>query len=184
MRQYEVTFIVDPVLSGDEIRKTAKTYSDMISKEGGKIVNEDNLGLKQLAYPITKRSSGIYYCIEYQIESGDVVPKMELAFRRDERIMRFLTVNLDKYGVKYNEDKRNGLIGTKKKKDKDEVKPDPSKKPPYKDKKPKPRAAAPVTPATPAPAAPAVAAAPVVATEPTPAVVEPTPVANTATEEE
>jgi len=180
MRQYEVTFIVDPVLSGDEIKKTAKTYNDMISKEGGKIVNEDNLGLKQLAYPINKRSSGIYFCTEYQVESGDMIARMELAFRRDERVMRFLTVNLDKYGVKYNEDKRNGLIGTKKKNDKDEVKPDPSKKPPYKDKKAKPRATAPATPApapTPAAAAPAIATKTITATEPT-------PVANVKSEEE
>ena len=179
MRQYEVTFIVDPVLSGDEIKKTAKTYSEMITKEGGKIINEDNLGLKQLAYPIKKRSSGIYYCIEYQSPSGAVVPKMELAFRRDERIMRFLSVHLDKYGIKYNEDKRNGLIGTKKKKDKDEVKPDPSKKPPYKDK---PRSSAPPKAAAPTPA-PVAAAAPAVATAPA-VTSEPTPVANTSSEEE
>ena len=191
MRQYEVTFIVDPVLSGDEIKKAAKTYNDMISKEGGKIVNEDNLGLKQLAYPINKRSSGIYFCTEFQIETGEMINRMELAFRRDERIMRFLTVHLDKYGVKYNEDKRNGLIGTKKKNDKDEVKPDPSKKPPYKDKKAKPNAeAAPVTPtpvaaapATPAPAPTPVAAAPAVAIE-TVKAPEPTPVVNTKSEEE
>lgn len=184
MRQYEVTFIVDPVLSGDEIKKTAKTYSDMISKEGGKIVNEDNLGLKQLAYPINKRSSGIYYCVEFQVENGEMISRMELAFRRDERIMRFLTVHLDRYGVKYNDDKRNGLIGTKKKNDKDEVKPDPSKKPPYKDKKAKPRAAAPVAPATPPKPAPVAAAAPAVAvaTE-TVTAPEPTPVANASEEE-
>jgi len=182
MRQYEVTFIVDPVLSGDEIKKTAKTYNDMISKEGGKIVNEDNLGLKQLAYPIKKRSSGIYYCTEFQVETGEMINGMELAFRRDERIMRFLTVHLDKYGVKYNEDKRNGLIGTKKKNDKDEVKPDPSKKPPYKDKKREPRAAAPTAPATTPTPAPA-AAAPVVATK-TASAPEPTPVANVKSEEE
>ena len=179
MRQYEVTFIVDPVLSGDEIKKTAKTYSEMITKEGGKIVNEENLGLKQLAYPIKKRSSGIYYSIEYQIPNGEIVPKMELSFRRDERIMRFLSVHLDRYGIKYNEDKRNGLIGTKKK-DKDEVKPDPSKKPPYKDKPARTRSAAPARSATPPPveaAAPAVATAPAVTSEPT-------PVANVSSEEE
>ncbi len=184
MRQYEVTFIVDPVLSGDEIKKTAKTYNDMISKSGGKIVNEDNLGLKQLAYPINKRSSGIYYCTEFQVESGEMIAGMELAFRRDERIMRFLTVHLDKYGIKYNEDKRNGLIGTKKKNDKDEVKPDPSKKPPYKDKKKAaPRAATPAAPATTPAPAPVAAAAPVVATE-TVTAPEPTPVANVKSEEE
>ena len=68
-----------------------------------------------MAYPINKKNSGVYKCIEFQSENGAVIPKMELAMRRDERIMRFLTVKLDKYGVKYNEDKRNGLIGNSKK---------------------------------------------------------------------
>ena len=69
------------------------------------------MGLKQLAFPINKRNSGIYYCVEFNGETGNAISKMELALRRDERIMRFLTVKLDKYGVKYNDDKRNGLIG-------------------------------------------------------------------------
>ncbi len=114
MRNYEVTFIVDPVLSGDEIKSTAQTYSDLLANEGCKIVHTEHMGLRQLAYPINKRSSGVYYCLQFQAETGAPVPKMELAFRRDERIMRFLTVALDKYGVKYNDDKRAGKIGKKK----------------------------------------------------------------------
>jgi small subunit ribosomal protein S6 len=110
MKHYEVTFIVDPVLSGDEIKSTAKTYSDMLVTEGCKIIHVDELGLKQLAYPINKRSSGIYYCVEFSTETGEIIAKLELALRRDERIMRFLTIGLDKYGIKYNEDKRNGVI--------------------------------------------------------------------------
>jgi len=115
MRQYEITFIIDPVLPGDEIQVAAKAYEKLIKDEGCSIVNVDNIGLKQLAYPINKKNSGIYKCIEFQTESGAGIPKIELAMRRDERIMRFLTVKLDKYGVKYNEDKRNGLIGNAKK---------------------------------------------------------------------
>ncbi|MEL6124090.1 MAG: 30S ribosomal protein S6 [Bacteroidota bacterium] len=111
MRQYEVTFIVDPVLSGDEIKATAKTYQDMLSTGDNKVVHVDEIGLRQLAYPIKKRSSGIYYVVEFQTQEGDIIPRLELALRRDERIIRFLCVKLDKYGVKYNEDKRNGLIG-------------------------------------------------------------------------
>ena len=116
MKHYEVTFIVDPVLSGDEIKTAAKTYEEMLVNEGCKITHIDEMGLKQLAYPINKRSSGIYYCIEFASESGEIISKLELALRRDERMMRFLTIALDKYGVKYNEDKRNGLIGKVKKK--------------------------------------------------------------------
>ena len=115
MKQYEVTFIVDPVLSGDEIESTANTYVDHMKNEGCAIVNIDKLGLKQLAYPIKKRTSGIYYCVEFQNKSGEFIDKLELAFRRDERIMRFLTVSLNRFGVKFNDDKRNGKIGKKKK---------------------------------------------------------------------
>ncbi len=115
MKQYEVTFIVDPVLSGDEIKATANAYVDMIKGGDANIVHVDEMGLRQLAYQINKRSSGIYYCIEFQIEKGGLINEYELAMRRDDRILRFLTVRLEKYGIKYNEDKRNGLIGKAKK---------------------------------------------------------------------
>ena len=114
MKSYEVTFIVDPVLSDDEIKSAAQTYQDMLTQEKCSLTHVEDMGLRQLTYPINRRSSGVYYCVEFQTPSGDIIPKIELAFRRDERIMRFLTVKLGKYGVKYNEDKRNGLIGSKK----------------------------------------------------------------------
>ena len=126
MNQYEVTFIVDPVLSGDEIKATAQTYVDHLKSEGCEIVHVDEIGLRQLAYPINKRTSGVYFCIEFTNPSGTLISKLELALRRDERIMRFLTVKLDKYGVKYNDDKRNGLIGVKKKKQVEKSKSDKS----------------------------------------------------------
>jgi len=77
------------------------------------------MGLRQLAYPIKNRTTGIYYCVEFQTPTGAFISELELALRRDERIMRFLSVSLDKYGVKYNDDKRNGKIG--------KVKPKPKK---------------------------------------------------------
>ena len=118
MRHYEITFIVDPVLSGDEVKSTAQTYKEMITNEGGSIVHVDEMGLRQLAYPINKRSTGVYYSIEFAAETGNMISKVELALKRDERIMRFLTVSLDKFAVKYNDDKRNGKIGKKVKKEK------------------------------------------------------------------
>ncbi len=122
MRNYEVTFIVDPVLSGDEIKKAAETYKDLLKDEECSIVAFDDLGLKQLAYSIKKRNSGVYHKIEFESPTGAIIPKLELSLRRDERIIRFLTVALDKYGVKYNADKRNGLIGKVEKKTKDDPK--------------------------------------------------------------
>jgi small subunit ribosomal protein S6 len=112
-----VTFIVDPVLSSDEAKATVKVYTDLITDKGATIVNIDELGLHQLAYPINKRNTGVYFCVEFQPTDGSIIDEMELSFRRDERIMRFLVVKLDKYGVKYNDDKRNGLIGKIKKKE-------------------------------------------------------------------
>lgn len=128
MRNYEVTFIVDPVLSGDEIKATAQTYVDHLREIGAEVVDLEEMGLRQLAYPINKRTSGVYYSLEFKIDDGSFIPKMELAFMRDERIIRYLTVRLDKYAVKFNEDKRNGLIG-KDRKDKEKDKEAESKKP-------------------------------------------------------
>ena len=113
MRNYEVTFIVDPVLSSDEVNATVQKYADMVTNAGYTIVHTNELGLRQLAYPIKKRHSGVYFCIEYTGNDGQVIDKMELALRRDEKILRFLTVALDKFAVKYNEDKRAGKIGKK-----------------------------------------------------------------------
>lgn len=110
MRHYELTFIADPVLSNEEVQGIRHTYEEQVKKAGGQIVHVDDMGLRQLAYPINKRNSGVYYSIEFKAETGEAIAPVELALRRDERIMRFLTVALDKFGIKYNEDKRNGLI--------------------------------------------------------------------------
>ena len=166
MKNYEVNFIVDPVLSGEEIKATAQTYVDHLKSEGCKIVHVDEMGLRQLAYPINRRTSGVYYCIEFEAPNGELISKMELALRRDERIIRFLTVTLDKYGVKYNADKRAGKIGKVTRKKKPEDKKDDRRggrggrdrdrdrrrdnKPPARPPKEKAPAKAPATPAEPA----------------------------------
>ena len=148
MRNYEVNFIVDSVLSGDEINATAQTYFDMLTSNECIIVDKGEMGLRQLAYPIKGRTTGVYFCTEFQVPSGAFIAKLELALRRDERIMRFLSVRLDKFGVKYNDDKRNGLIGKKKDKVKAEIKKEVASE----------KKAAPAKKAEPAKAAPAPAA--------------------------
>ncbi len=148
MKNYEVNFIVDSVLSGDEINATAQTYFDMLTSNDCTIVDKGEMGLRQLAYPIKGRTTGVYFCTEFQVPSGAFISKLELALRRDERIMRFLSVRLDKFGVKYNDDKRNGLIGKKKDKVKAEIKKEVAAE----------KKAAPVKKAEPAKAAPAPAA--------------------------
>ena len=114
VNQYEVTFIVTPALSDSDVKKTIKGYSDFIKKSGGKIVHEDHWGLKQMAYPIKKKTTGIYHWMEFKAPA-DTIEKLELSYRRDENILRFMTVKLDKYSLEYNEKKRKGLIGVKKK---------------------------------------------------------------------
>jgi small subunit ribosomal protein S6 len=117
MRHYEVTFVVSPVLSSDEVKATAEHIQAEIRGFGGQIVAVDELGLRQLAYSINRRASGVYYCVEFNTEAADWVGKFELNLKRNENILRFLTVKLDKYGVKYNDDKRNGRIGSRRKVD-------------------------------------------------------------------
>ena len=113
MRNYEVTFVVDPTLSSDEVNATVQKYTDMLTTEGYSIVHFTEIGLRQLAYPINKRHSGMYFCIEFAGQTGMSIDKTELALRRDEKVLRFLTVALDKYGVQYNSDKRSGKVGNR-----------------------------------------------------------------------
>ena len=113
MKQYECTFIIDPVLSGDEIKQTANMYLDHLKSNNCEIVHVEEWGVRQLAYPINRRHAGAYFTVEFKTESSTLISELELAFRRDERVIRYLTISLDKHGVKYNSDKRAGLIGKK-----------------------------------------------------------------------
>ena len=114
MRHYETTFILDPVLKNEEISDTVTGFESFLKEAGAEIVHVEKWGLRQLAYPINKRSSGLYFTIEFSIPTGAVIERLEINYRRNERVMRFLTIALDKYGGKYNSDKRAGLIGKKK----------------------------------------------------------------------
>ncbi|MCH2022678.1 MAG: 30S ribosomal protein S6 [Saprospiraceae bacterium] len=114
MRQYETTFIIDPTLSGDEIGQTAQMYLDFLKGGGCEIIHLEEMGVLELAYPIDKRTSGAYYWVEYKAPEGsDVIPRIELAFRRDENILRYLTIKVDKHRAQYNIDKRAGKFNKK-----------------------------------------------------------------------
>ena len=113
MRQYETTFIINPTLSGDEIKQTAQMYVDFLKENGSEIIHLEDMGVKQLAYQISKRSSGAYYYVEYKAPSGEVIEKMELAFRRDDNVLRYLTIKVDKHRAQYNVDKRAGRFDKK-----------------------------------------------------------------------
>ena len=105
VKQYETVFIVTPVLSEEQMKETVKKYTDFLTNRGAEIVYTNNWGMRKLAYPIKKKSSGFYYLIEFKAE-GSVIADLEVAYKRDERLLRFLTVSLDKHAIAYNEKKR------------------------------------------------------------------------------
>ena len=113
MNNYETVFIMTPVLSEDQVKETVKKYVDYLSKNKSEIVNEENWGLKKLKYPINKKRSGFYYLLEYKTD-GSILSEMDLEFKRDEAILRWLTVKLDKYAVEYSERRRKKLSNNKK----------------------------------------------------------------------
>jgi len=113
VKNYETVFILTPVLTEEQMKDAVKKYSNYITEHGGEIVNQELWGLKRMAYPIQKKMNGFYTVIEFKAPS-DLIAKLEVEFKRDERILRFLTVSLDKHALDYNERKRNGLIGEKK----------------------------------------------------------------------
>jgi len=112
MKQYETVFILTPVLSEEQAKEAAGKFKAFLKNAGAEIVHEESWGLRKLAYPIQKKSTGFYFLIEFKAE-GSVVADLEVAFKRDERVMRFLTVALDKHAIAYNEKKRAGKVEKK-----------------------------------------------------------------------
>ncbi len=106
MNQYETVFIMTPVLSDPQMKETAEKFKGLLIEQGAELLNEENWGLKKMAYPIQKKSTGFYQLFEFKAEP-QVIEKLEVAFRRDERIIRYLTVKLDKYAAQYAEKRRN-----------------------------------------------------------------------------
>jgi small subunit ribosomal protein S6 len=100
MNQYETVFILTPVLSDEQMKEAVEKFSKVITDNGATIVNTENWGLRKLAYPIQKKSTGYYTLIEFDAEPA-AIKKLEIAYRRDERVLRFLSFRLDKYAAEY-----------------------------------------------------------------------------------
>ena len=100
MNQYETVFILTPVLSDVQMKEAVEKFKGILAAEGAEIINEENWGMKKLAYPIEKKSTGFYQLLEFKAEPA-VIEKLELNFRRDERVIRYITVKLDKYAAEY-----------------------------------------------------------------------------------
>ncbi|MCQ2184818.1 MAG: 30S ribosomal protein S6 [Bacteroidales bacterium] len=106
MKQYETVFIATPVLSDSQMKEAVAKYTDLITKNGGEIVYQEDWGLKQLAYSIQKKTSGFYYLIEFKADT-QFIDTLETQYRRDDRIIRFLTFAMDKHSIAYAERRRN-----------------------------------------------------------------------------
>lgn len=106
MNQYETVFILTPVLSDQQMKETVEKFKGILSAGGAELINEENWGLKKLAYPIQKKSTGFYQLLEFKAEPA-LIDKLEVAYRRDERVIRFLTVKMEKYAAQYAEKRRN-----------------------------------------------------------------------------
>ena len=105
IKQYETVFIATPVLSDAQMKEAVAKYTDFIVNNGGEIVYQEDWGLKQLAYPIQHKTSGFYHLIEFKA-TPEFVAELETQYHRDERIIRFLTVAMDKHAVAYAEKRR------------------------------------------------------------------------------
>ena len=100
MNQYETVFILNPVLSEDQIKETVKKFEDYLTSQGAEMVHKEDWGLKKLAYPVENKKSGFYHLLEFKV-NAETIDAFELMMRQDERVMRYLTVKLDKYAIEW-----------------------------------------------------------------------------------
>lgn len=105
MKDYELMMIFTPVLAEDEFKNAQKKFADLIKENGGELVHENAWGLRTLAYPIQKKTTGLYHVVEFKAP-GESIEKLELQLNRDESVMRHMVTVLDKFAVAYNESRR------------------------------------------------------------------------------
>jgi len=106
MTHYETVFILTPVLSDAQVEEAVKKVEDFLKEENAEIVAKENWGLKKLAYPIQHKRNGFYHLFEFKTDNHELVSALELMYKRDERVIRYLTVKLDKHGIEWAEKRR------------------------------------------------------------------------------
>lgn len=111
-RSYETVFILTPVLSDVQMKDTVDKFINLLKEEGADVINVENWGLKRMAYAIDKKTTGFYVLVEF-LADPTIIKKFELEFRRDEKVMRFLTTVLDKHSIAYAERRRKGEFNKK-----------------------------------------------------------------------
>lgn len=115
MKNYETVFILNPVLSEDQAKDTVEKFVKLLTKAKAEVINVEKWGLKRMAYAIQNKSTGFYNLLEFATDSSELVNTLETEFRRDESVMRFLTIALDKHAVIYNARRRKGEFNRTKK---------------------------------------------------------------------
>ncbi|MFM8851092.1 MAG: 30S ribosomal protein S6 [Cytophagales bacterium] len=115
MKNYETVFILNPVLSEDQAKDTVDKFVKVLTKAKASVINVEQWGLKKMAYEIQKKSTGFYNLIEFTTEDSTLTSTLETEYRRDESVMRFMTIALDKHATVYNERRRKGEFNRNKK---------------------------------------------------------------------
>ena len=110
MNNYETVFILTPVLSDAQMKEAVEKFKTLLTDQGAEIVNEEDWGLRKLAYPIDKKTTGFYSFLEFNADPS-AIDRLEVNFRRDERVIRFLTVKQDKFALEYAGKRRNNRGG-------------------------------------------------------------------------
>lgn len=106
MNRYETVFILTPVLSDDQVKEAVAKFEKILTDNGANTLHKEDWGLKKLAYPIQKKSTGFYHLFEFEAE-GETIAKLETELKRDERILRWLTVKMNKNHIAFAEKTRN-----------------------------------------------------------------------------
>jgi len=112
LNHYEAVFIVTPVLSDAQVKEAAEKFKAIITSNGGEVVHAEDWGLRKLAYPIQKKSTGFYQLVQFDAP-GELIQKLEVEFKRDEKVLRFLTFRLDKHAYAYSIKRRGNLKASK-----------------------------------------------------------------------
>ena len=115
-KNYETVFILTPVLSDVQMKDAVLRFIKVITDNKGEVINEEHWGLKKLAYPIQHKNTGFYHLLEFKSEPS-LISKLETELIRDEKVMRFLTVSIDKHALIYNERRRKGAFNNKESKE-------------------------------------------------------------------
>ncbi len=114
-QRYEIVFILTPVLSDDQNKETVEKYKKLLQDSNCKVHHQESWGLKKLAYPIQKKTTGFYHLLEFEADEAGLIDKIETQMKRDERVLRFLTVKMDKHHIEFAESRRQKGKKSKKK---------------------------------------------------------------------